>query len=72
MSSDYYFNSATVEGMANSLNRKWQVYPKDVIPLWLASPDFRIAPEIKEALHQAVDAEDLYARALGIQNSCSL
>ncbi|MES0324611.1 MAG: pyridoxal phosphate-dependent aminotransferase [Candidatus Bathyarchaeia archaeon] len=60
MSSDYYFNSATVEGMANSLNRKWQVYPKDVIPLWLASPDFRIAPEIKEALHQAVDAEDLY------------
>lgn len=46
--------------MADSLNRKWQVYPKDVIPLWLASPDFRIAPEIKEALHKAVDAEDLY------------
>ena len=55
-----YFNSATVESMKNSLNRKWQVYPDDVIPLWLASPDFRIAPEIKEALHKAVDAEDLY------------
>ena len=60
MSSDDYFNSATVENMANSLNRKWQVYPNDVIPLWIASPDFKIAPEIKEVLHRAVDDEDLY------------
>jgi aspartate/methionine/tyrosine aminotransferase len=60
MSSDNYFNSATIESMTGSLNRKWQVHPKDVIPLWLASPDFRIAPEIKDALHKAVEAEDLY------------
>lgn len=60
MSSDDYFNSATVENMVDSLNSKWQVYPKDVIPMWLASPDFRIAPEIKQALHDAVDAEDVY------------
>lgn len=60
MSSDDLFNSATVESMVNSLNRKWQVYPKDVIPLWLASPDFKIAPEIKDALHKAVDEEDLF------------
>ena len=55
-----YFNSATRGKMPDSLNSKWQRYPRDVIPLWLASPDFRIAPEIKEALHRAVDAEDLY------------
>lgn len=55
-----YFNSATVDGMADSLNAKWQRYPRDVIPLWLASPDFGVAPEIKEALHKAVDDEDLY------------
>ncbi|MBM3292139.1 pyridoxal phosphate-dependent aminotransferase [Candidatus Bathyarchaeota archaeon] len=60
MSSDKYFNSATIEEMVNSLNSKWQRYPKDVIPLWLASPDFKVAPEIKEALHKAVDAEDVF------------
>jgi aspartate/methionine/tyrosine aminotransferase len=54
------FNSATVEEMADSLNDKWQRYPRGVIGMWLASPDFRIAPEIKEALHDAVEAEDLY------------
>ncbi len=60
MSSDDYFNSATPENMVDSLNSKWQVYPKDVLPLWLASPDFKIAPEIKQALHDAVDAEDVF------------
>ena len=60
MSKADYFNSAKLEEMPDSLNSKWQRYPRDVIPLWLASPDFRIAPEIKEALHRGVDAEDLY------------
>ncbi len=46
--------------MVKSLNRKWQIYPEDVIPMWLASPDFPILPEIKELLHKAVDDEDLY------------
>ncbi len=31
-----------------------------VIGMWIASPDFRIAPEIKAALLEAVEAEDLY------------
>ncbi|MFH2109750.1 MAG: pyridoxal phosphate-dependent aminotransferase [Candidatus Bathyarchaeota archaeon] len=60
MPSDDILNSPTIDKMVNSLNRKWQTYPKDVIPMWLASPDFPILPEIKEALHKAVDDEDLY------------
>jgi aspartate/methionine/tyrosine aminotransferase len=46
--------------MQNIPNDKWLRYPGDVIPLWLASPDFLIAPEIKQALIQAVESNDLY------------
>ena len=55
-----YFNSATIEKMQNLPNRKWLRYSSDVIPLWLANPDFLIASEIKQALIQAVEASDLY------------
>ena len=60
MSYSHYFNSATIERMQNLPNDKWLRHPKDVIPLWLANPDFMIAPEIKEALIKAVEANDLY------------
>jgi aspartate/methionine/tyrosine aminotransferase len=60
MSSDEYFNFATFESMKKIPNSKWQRHPSDVIPMWLANPDFKIAPEIKEALIKAVEAEDLY------------
>jgi aspartate/methionine/tyrosine aminotransferase len=41
-------------------NLKWHTNPPDVIPLWIASPDFPIAPEIKKALLEAVEAEDVF------------
>ena len=60
MSNNDFFNYATIEIMHNTPNSKWLRYPKDVIPLWLASPDFRIAHEIKDALISAVKSDDLY------------
>ena len=60
MSYSKYFNSATIENMLKTPNSKWLRYSKDVIPLWLANPDFLIAPEIKEALITAVCSNDLY------------
>jgi aspartate/methionine/tyrosine aminotransferase len=60
MSNNDFFNYATLEIMHNTPNSKWLRYPKDVIPLWLASPDFRIAREIKDALISAVKSDDLY------------
>jgi aspartate/methionine/tyrosine aminotransferase len=54
------FNSATVEGMAEALGRKWNTYPPDVIPVWIADPDFPVAMEIKKALLNAVQDEDLF------------
>lgn len=60
MSFSNIFNSATIESMCKLLNTKWLRYPEDVIPLWLANPDFLIAPEIKETLIAAVNSSDLY------------
>ena len=60
MSSDDYFNSATIESMADSYNSKWKRYPNEVIQMWLASSDFKITPEIKQALHTAVDNEQVF------------
>ncbi len=59
------FNSMTVEGMLAAPGRKWHRDPPDVIPLWLADPDFPTAPGIKKALLNAVHDEDfLYGTPL--------
>jgi bifunctional pyridoxal-dependent enzyme with beta-cystathionase and maltose regulon repressor activities len=53
-------NSATIEGMLAAPGLKWHRDPPDVIPLWLADPDFPVAMEIKKALLNAVHDEDLF------------
>jgi bifunctional pyridoxal-dependent enzyme with beta-cystathionase and maltose regulon repressor activities len=57
------FNTACIDGMLASTSAKWHRYPPDVIGMWLADPDFPHAPFIKKALHDAVDAGDLYYAA---------
>jgi cystathionine beta-lyase len=52
------FNSATIEGMLAAPGLKWHKFPSDVIPLWIADPDFPTAPGIRKAIQQAVDDED--------------
>lgn len=32
-------------------SQKWDKYPADIIPLWVADMDFEAAPEIVEAMH---------------------
>lgn len=54
------FNSATIEGMLEAPGKKWHRDPSDVIPLWLADPDFPIAPSIKKGLLNAVHDEDVF------------
>jgi cystathionine beta-lyase len=34
---------------------KWNFYAEDVLPMWVADMDFRVAPAITQALHQRVD-----------------
>ncbi len=52
------FNSATIEGMLAAPGAKWHRVPPDVIPLWLAFPDFPTSPAIRKAVQRAVDDED--------------
>jgi cysteine-S-conjugate beta-lyase len=40
-------------------SEKWSKYPEDVLPAFVAEMDFALAPAIKEALHAAIDADDL-------------
>jgi aspartate/methionine/tyrosine aminotransferase len=54
------FNSSTVESMLKAPGLKWHTNPPDVIPMWIAAPDFPIAPEVKQALRDAVEAEDVF------------
>lgn len=39
----------------NTNSRKWGKYAEDVIPLWIADMDFRVAPPITAALQKLVD-----------------
>jgi bifunctional pyridoxal-dependent enzyme with beta-cystathionase and maltose regulon repressor activities len=55
-----FFNSSTVEGMLEAPGMKWHRHPPDVIPMWVADPDFPVAMEIKKALLNAVHDEDLF------------
>ncbi|MFK4759712.1 MalY/PatB family protein [Microbacterium sp. ZW T5_45] len=39
-------------------SEKWQEYPADVLPLFVAETDFAMAPTVKAALQKALDAGD--------------
>ena len=52
------FNSATAEGMLAAPGEKWHRDPPDVIPLWLADPDFPTSPAVRKAVQEALDTED--------------
>ncbi len=54
------FNRATIKDMLKNKGIKWHRYATDVIPLWIADPDFQVASEIKQALIKAVEDEDLF------------
>ena len=50
----YDFDSVPSRRNPNILN-KWMVYPKDVLPMWVADMDFPTAPQIINALRQQVE-----------------
>ena len=49
-----------MENMRSVHNMKWNRYPEDVIPMWIAAPDVPIAPEIKDSLIQSVKEQNLF------------
>ena len=41
------------------LSEKWNTYPSDIHPAWVAEMDFRLAEPIRRVLERAVDLSDI-------------
>jgi cysteine-S-conjugate beta-lyase len=50
---------APVDELRRRRSVKWRKYPSDVLPLFVAEMDFDLAPPVRQALHDAVDASDI-------------
>ncbi len=68
-------NGLSASGLRARRSMKWNVYPQDVIPLWVAEMDYPTAEPIMTALHAAVEAEvfgyPLGTRASGLGDAVS-
>ncbi|SON62173.1 Putative cystathionine beta-lyase [Mycobacterium simulans] len=56
----------TLDQLRRRTSMKWRAQPADVLPLWVAEMDVRLAPTVAESIHQAVDDGDTgypYGRA---------
>ncbi|WCC79829.1 aminotransferase class I/II-fold pyridoxal phosphate-dependent enzyme [Cutibacterium equinum] len=51
---DFDFDSPTVEWLRSRGTARWQDVAEDVIPLWVAEMDFRVAPPIQRAIEDTV------------------
>ena len=48
----------TLEQLRQRTSMKWRRYGPDVLPLWVAEMDVRLAPAVAASLHRAVDIGD--------------
>ena len=51
------FDKPTIESRLSVRGSKWHRDASDIIPLWLADPDYPLCPEVKQALRDAVEEE---------------
>jgi len=51
-------NADPLESLRRRTSEKWGTFPADVLPMFVAEMDFPLAPEIKAALQEAVEAGD--------------
>jgi cysteine-S-conjugate beta-lyase len=47
-----------IEVLRQRTSEKWQTYPADVLPMFVAEMDYPLAPVIRDALHEAIDRGD--------------
>jgi cysteine-S-conjugate beta-lyase len=48
----------TLQQLRHRTSMKWRAHPGDVVPLWVAEMDVRLAPTVAEALRRAIDIGD--------------
>jgi len=47
------------EVLARRTTEKWNTFPKDVLPAWVAEMDFPLCEPVRDVLRQALDLDDL-------------
>ncbi|HEX3813333.1 MAG TPA: aminotransferase class I/II-fold pyridoxal phosphate-dependent enzyme [Mycobacteriales bacterium] len=52
------FDAPTLAELRSRRSAKWRTYPPDVLPVWVAETDVRLADPIRQALHAAIDRDD--------------
>ncbi len=52
------FENLSLDALRTRRSAKWQTYPADVLPAWVAEMDFPLAPPIRETLLEAVEHDD--------------
>ena len=63
-------DAISLDALRERQSAKYQVFPADVIPAWVAEMDFPMAPPIAAALHAAIDRSDTgYRSATGLAES---
>ena len=61
------FDDLSLDELQARRSEKWDRYPPDVLPAWIAEMDVDVAPPIRETLLAAVERSDFgYAGALGV------
>jgi len=48
----------TLQQLQVRTSMKWRAHPADVLPLWVAEMDVKLAPTVADALHTAIDNGD--------------
>jgi cysteine-S-conjugate beta-lyase len=59
MSERSRFDAVTESQLRAKACAKWHAFPDDVLPLWVADMDFPVADEIKAAVKDQLDVDDL-------------
>lgn len=48
----------TLSELQQRTSMKWRMHPKDILPLWVAEMDVKLAPPIAQALNRAIEVGD--------------
>lgn len=56
--SPHPFDALSLEQLRQRQSAKWQLFPADVLPMWVAEMDYPLAPEITQRLAEALEAGD--------------
>ncbi|MDP7208020.1 MAG: hypothetical protein QGH14_05500 [Candidatus Bathyarchaeota archaeon] len=66
------FDKPTIESRISVRGAKWHRDSPDIIPLWLADPDYPLCPELKDEMRKVIEEEyTIYGSDLDARSAIS-